>query len=113
MVVAVRVMGKVQVAGHKIVDVVSMWNSLVAAARTVAMSRLVSLAGMPRGAGGGIFFGDSKDMFIDVVLMDMVEMAIVQVVGMTVMRNRLVAAAWSVTVGMMGMSGMCAHRGTP
>lgn len=113
MVVAVRAMGKVQVAGHKIVDVVSMGNRLVSAARAMAMSGFMSVAGMRRGADGGILLGDREHMFIDVVVMDMVEMAIVEVVGMALMRNRLVAAASGVAVGMMVMRGVCAHGRTP
>ncbi len=113
MIVAVRAMGEVQVPADHIVQMIAMGNGLVTAARAMAMPGLVSVAGMCRGASGWIFTGDGKDMFIDMVGMNMVEMAIVHVIGMAVMHDRLMAAARCVAVGVMVMSSMGAHRGTP
>jgi hypothetical protein len=113
MIVAMRTMREVQVPADHIVHMVAMWNGLVPTVRAMAMPGLMSIAGMCRGAGNGIFSGDGKDMFVDMVVMNMVEMAVVQVVGMALMRHSLVAAACGVTVGMMVMRSMGAHRGTP
>lgn len=108
-----RTVCKVQVPSDEIVDMIAMRNGLVAAFRAMTMSRLVSVARVRRGAGRGIFSGDGKDMFVDMVVMNMVEMPIVQVIGVAVMRDRLMAAACRVAMGMMVVSGMCAHRWTP
>ena len=42
-------------------------------------------------------------MLVDVPFMRMVEMAVVQVVGMPAMAHRRMAAAWSMLMGVAGM----------
>ncbi len=113
MIVAVRTMGEVQVPADHIVHMVAMWNGVVPAICAMAMSGLVSVAGMRGGTSVWIVAGNGEHMFVDVVVMDVVQMAVVQVVGMAVMRDRLVAAACCMTVGMLVMNRMGAHRRTP
>ena len=113
MIVAVRTMGEVQVPADHIVHMIAMRNSLVPAVRAMAMSGLVSVAGMRGSTSRWIVAGNGERMLVDVVAMDMVEMAVVQVVGMALMRHRLVAAAWCVMVRVMVMISMGAHRKTP
>jgi hypothetical protein len=113
MIVAVRTMGKVQVSADHIVHMISMWNGLVATVRAMPMASLMPFAAMRGGAGRGILAGDRECMLVDVVTVEMVQVAVVQVVGMAVMRDRLVAAACRVTVGMIVMNRVGAHRGPP
>ena len=113
MIVAVRTMGEVHVPADHIIYMIAMWNGLMTAVRAMAVPGLMTGAGMSRGASSRILAGDSQHMFVDMVTVDMVEMAVVQVVGMAVMRDRLVTTAYGVTVGMMVMYSMGAHRGTP
>ena len=113
MIIAVRTMGEVEVPADHIVYMVAMWNGVVPAIRTMAMPGLVSVAGMRGSASCWIVPGNGEYMLVDVVVMDVVEMAVVQVVGMAVMRDRLVATACCMTVRMMVMNRMGAHRRTP
>jgi hypothetical protein len=51
----------------------------------------------------GIFGVDRDDMFVDVILMHMVEMAVVKIVHMAVMANRRVPTVWAMLMGVVGM----------
>lgn len=59
----------VQVTIHEIVNMVSVWNRLMAAARPMYMVRIVSFAVMVRGAICGVSCIDCNDVLIDVVTM--------------------------------------------
>jgi hypothetical protein len=52
-------------------------------------------------------------MFIDMIAVWMVQMSIVQVVGVTVMGDGRMPAVRSVLMGVMLMDGVVAHRRTP
>jgi hypothetical protein len=111
MIVAVGVMGKVQVTADEIIHMIAMRNGLVPTSRSMAVRGVVTAAGMGRSAGSGILAGDGECMFVDVVLMEMVQVAIVQVVGMVFMGHRLVAAVGSMLVSVVVMDRMGAHSG--
>ena len=51
----------------------------------------------------GIFGVDRDDMFVDVILMHMVEMAVVKIVHMAVMANRRVPTVRAMLMGVVGM----------
>ncbi|WP_020146750.1 hypothetical protein [Thioalkalivibrio sp. ALJ15] len=96
MVVAVVTMGVMQVAVYQVVHVVPVRNGLVAAAGTVHVIRVVTLALMVRGAVIGVRFAHLDDMLVNMVAMRMVEMTIMQVIHVSVVLHRGVSAAGSV-----------------
>jgi hypothetical protein len=65
-----------------------------------------------RRAGHGIFGVDRDDMFVDVILVHMVEMAIMKIVHMAVMANRSVPAIRTMLMSVVGMVflGASGHR---
>jgi hypothetical protein len=113
MVIAMRAMGEVQMAGDQIINMVSVRHGLMSAVRAMAMSGLVPLAAMGRRASSRVFHGDTEPMFIDMIAVWMVQMSIVQVVGVTVMGDGRMPAVRSVLMGVMLMDGVVAHRRTP
>lgn len=52
-------------------------------------------------------------MFIDMVAMQMVKMAVMEIIGVVVMGDSRMPAVRSVLVGVMLMDGVGIHRGTP
>jgi hypothetical protein len=55
----------------------------------------------------GICGVDCDDMFVDMILVRMVQMAIVKVVHMAVVPNRGVPAVWAMPMGWLGWSSQC------
>lgn len=113
MVITVATVGEVQVPSDDIVHMISMWNGWMPAARAMAMAGIMFIASMRRGAGSGILTGDGDRMLVDVIVMDVMQVAVVEVVGMAVMGDRLVAAACGVTMRMIVMRRMGTHWQTP
>jgi hypothetical protein len=97
----------VQLAVYKIVDMVTMRHRFVSAIWTVGV-RAMDL----RRAVHRICAIDPDDMFVDVILVHVVEMAIVQIVHVAVMANRRVSACRAMLVSMIGMVflGAVGHR---
>jgi len=75
--IAVRM---VQVAGHQVVHVIPMGNLLMAAGRTVAMGLLMPGTGVLGSAGSRVGRIDRQNVLIHVVAMNVVQVAIVQVI---------------------------------
>ncbi len=113
MIVAMSAVGKVQVPSDDIVHMVAMGDGGMPTARFVTMAGLMFVTGMCRSTGSGILAGDGECMFVDVVLMEVVQVAVVQVVGMVFVCDRLVAAVCSVTVAVLVVDRMSAHYRTP
>ena len=86
----------VQVAVDEIVDMIAMRNCFVSAVWTVHMTGSVSRAAMIRRAGGGIRRADFQLAFIEVAFVRRMQVAIVQVVDVTIVLNRSMAAACAV-----------------
>jgi hypothetical protein len=105
--VTVRMM---QPAVDEIVDMVTMRHRFMAAVRTVHV-RAVDL----RRAVHGIFIADRDDMFVDVILVHMVQMAVVKIIHMAVMANRDVPAFRAMLMSVVGMVflGACGHVDAP
>jgi hypothetical protein len=99
-------MGMMQSAVYKIVDMVTMRHRFMSAVWTVRV-RAVDL----RRALRRICCADRDDMFIHVILVHVVEMAIVQIVHMTVVANRSVSAVRAMLVSVVGVVslGTCGH----
>ena len=56
-----------------------------------------------RCAADGIRGVDLNDMFVDVILMHMVEVAVVKIVDMAIMAYGGMSTVWAVLMGMVGM----------
>jgi hypothetical protein len=97
--------GMVQPAVHEIVDMVTMRHLFVPAVRTVRV-RAVDFRGAVHGIGGV----DRDGVFVDVILMHMVEMAVVKIIHMAVMANRGVPAFRTMLMGVIGMMFLGAGR---
>jgi len=113
MVITMRAMGEVQMAGDQIIDMVSVRHGLMSAVRAMAMSGLMPLAAMGGGASHRVLRGDTKPMFIDMVAMRMMKMSVMEIIDVTVMEDGQMPTVRSVLMPVMLMDGMIAHRGTP
>ena len=94
--VAVRM---VQMPIDEVVDVVPVRNSFVSAARPVNVSGIVTAAGMPRSTGFGIGITDRQRVLFNVSTFGLVmKVAIVQIIDMIVVLDRLVATVFAMFV---------------
>jgi len=105
MMIAMTVVRMVQVPVDEIVDVIAVRNRLVPAARAVPMTGGVTGAVVAaRRAFDRIGGADAENVFVVVILVRAVQVAVVQVVDVTIMENGRVAAAGTVlmVVGRVG-----------
>jgi hypothetical protein len=94
-VVAVRVM---QMSVDEIVDVVTMRDGLMAAARTMDVVGLVRVAAVVRRALLGVLVGDLEAVLLDLAALLVVEVAIVQEIDVVVVLDRGMTAARAMVV---------------
>lgn len=113
MIVAVSIMGEVQVPSDEIVHMIAMRNGGMPTARSMTVRGVVTAAGMGRCARSRILAGYLQSVLVDMVAMDEVEVAVVQVVGMVFVCDRLVTAVCSVAVAVLVVDRMAAHYRTP
>jgi hypothetical protein len=102
--------GMVQVAVHQIVDVIAVGNLRVAALRAMHMGFVVPAAGVLRRAGGRVLRRHADHMFVDMVAVNVVEVAVVKVVGVAVVLDGDMTAALAVLVGVACVLVIGAHR---
>jgi hypothetical protein len=86
MIVAMAVMRMMQPPIHEVIDVIAMGYAFVSAARSMRV-RAPGVAGAARGIG----IADLDDMFVDMVPMHVVQVAIMEVVHMTVVAHSRVS----------------------
>jgi hypothetical protein len=72
-------------AGDQVVDMVSVRHHLMPAVRAMAMSDLVPVATMGRGACCRVLCRDAELVFVDVLAMYMMQVSVVQIVGVAIM----------------------------
>lgn len=99
--VAVFVM---QMVPDQVIRVVAVRHRLVAAARTVAMGRVMLSAAMTRRAGIGVGLADLQHVLVHVVAVQEVQVTVVQVADVVAMPDRGVAALGRVQVVMLFMA---------
>jgi hypothetical protein len=92
MVVAVLTVWVVQVSLHQVVNMVAMRDGVMAAARAVLMTFLVTLAAMLRRATARIRCVHFQLVLLDHALAGVVEMAVVQIIDMPAVSDGSVAA---------------------
>ncbi len=107
MMVAVALVGMMQVASDDVVGVVAVGDGLVTTARAVDMAGLVGFTRVAVTAVRGVGRVDRERVLVDVVAMHVVQVAVVEVVGVAIVPNGGVAAsgAVDVVVGGVGMAG--------
>ena len=99
-IVAVTIMGRVQVAVYQVVGVVTVRNRLVPAFRTMLVAFGMPATIMLRSAIGRICARNREAMFLDAASPHVMKVSIVQVIDVAIMLDRRVSAASAVLVGM-------------
>ena len=105
-IIAVSLMGKMQVPVHEKIRMVAMWHGFVTAIRTMGMRRLVAFTDVCRRTGFRVLRGNRKCVLVDVVIMRMVHVPVVQKVRVAVMLNPGMAAGVIVYMDVWGMRGV-------
>jgi hypothetical protein len=113
MVVTMRAMGEVQVTGDQIIEMVSVRHCLMSAVRAMAMFGLMPLAAMGRRACRRVLRGDTETMFIDMIAVQIVQMPVMEIVGVATMADGRMPTVRSVLVIVMLMDGVVMHCRTP
>jgi hypothetical protein len=109
MVVAVALVRMMEAVSDQVVDVVAMRNGLVTALLAVDVVGLVAPAALLGRAALRSLGVDLQHVLVDVVFGGMVEVSVVQIIDVIGVRNGGVAAARSMLVGVIRVSGMCVH----
>jgi hypothetical protein len=97
------VMRVMQVAFYQVVDMVAMRDSFVAAILAVNVSGVVTGVVMVDRASVGVRCVHFEHVLIDMIPVHMVQVPVMQVIGVPVMIDRFVPAAWSVLVSVASM----------
>ncbi|HEY1553244.1 MAG TPA: hypothetical protein VGF94_00350 [Kofleriaceae bacterium] len=113
MVVAVTGVRVVKVAIDQVVDVIAVRHRLVAAARTVHVTGRVPLARVTGGATGRVRRVDRDCAFVDVVVVDHVEVAVVEVVDVAAVPDGPMPAVGAMDVIVLRVNLVGAHRWIP
>jgi hypothetical protein len=85
-------------AADQVIDVVAVRDRLVAAAWSVPVAPLVSIAEVSRRAPGRVRLPNRNTMLIDVISMHVMHMAIVQVVNVAIVPNGRMSASFAMNV---------------
>jgi len=112
MVIAMITMRMMQVAVHKVVDVVPMGNRFVSAAWPVYMIGRMAATVMVGRTAIRVFRADLKPVFVNMIAVGMMQMTIMQIVDMVTVPDCSVSAVRPMLMIMMGMMlfGTGAHR---
>ena len=94
--VAVTVVGMVEMAVDEIANMIAVGDRFVAATRAVDVVGVVAVAVVSVGAFGGVVVADGQGVLVVVVVVGMVEVAVVQVVDVVVVADRRMTAVRSV-----------------
>jgi hypothetical protein len=108
-VVAVAVVRVMQMAADQIVDMTAMRDGFVPATWAVNVAGGVAGAGVGRSAGVRIGGRDGQGVLVKMVSMRLMEVAVVEIIGVAVMFDGSVAAAGSMDVRMIFVDLMMCH----
>lgn len=103
MIVAVVAVRMVKVPGDAIIHVVAVRYRFMAAARAMHVAGLMPTAAVVGGAALRVLARHLDHMLVDMTFVRVMEVAIVQVVGMATMAHRRVSAAGPMLMSMIGM----------
>ncbi len=101
MVVAVVAMRMMQASVNQIVNMVAVWNGPMAAVGTVNVLPVVAFRA--KRAFVGIRGADGDGVFVHVVAMRMMQMAVVEIIHVSIVHDGNMPAIFAVDVGMIGM----------
>ena len=102
--VAVTIMGVMQMAIDQVVDMISVGHCLVSAVVAVLMCSTVACTIVTARAIRGIQCVDFKPVLIDVALVKRVQVAIVEIVSVSVVDKRCMATGRTVLMGVVAMN---------
>ena len=108
-IVAMPLMRVMQVAFDEIVGMAAVRNRLVSATWPMSVLVVVRSTPMRRRTSGWIRTALCQCMFVNVTLMSTVKMSFVQIVDVTFMFDRSMAAAWTVSMSVLVMCFVVAH----
>lgn len=112
-IVAVSFVNMVEMAVDEVVDVVSVRYRIVPAVCAMHVTRGVPIAVVARSAPVWMGCVHGDDALVDVIVVHHVEMAIVQIVDVTVMLDRAMAAVGTMNMLVARMHVVFAHPGRP
>ena len=110
MVVAMRPVPVVQVAGNEVIGMVAVRNAFMPARRTVLVRCVVLAAGVPALAAVRIRSRDAKAVLVDVLLVDMMQVSVVKVIDVIFVTNGRVAAPGRVRMGVLIVHRVLCHE---
>ena len=109
MIIAMSIVGIVQMAINEIAHVVTMGNRFMPTARSMDMVSIMSTTVMALGAGIGVHISYLDDMLIHMIAMGMVKMPIVEIVNVITVLDGGMTTVWA--MGMIVILMNCAiHR---
>jgi hypothetical protein len=103
MVITVSAMGMMQMPFHEVIRVVAVRHGVMAAVGPMLVGRVVAAASMLRSAGSRVGGVHVQAMFLHAACCGMMQMAVVEIVGMPVMLNGFVTAVGAVLMRMFRM----------
>jgi hypothetical protein len=106
-------MWMMQVAVNQVVDVTAMGNALMFTARAMYMTLLMSSTLVTRRTSLWIRRRDFKNVLVNAIGVCVLQVAILQVVGVTGVNDGYMAAGESVLMNILLMIGAFAHRDPP
>jgi hypothetical protein len=109
MIVAMVAVGVVKVAVDQIVDMVAMRDWVVTTAWTMLVALRMAAAIMVRRATIGIGSTHSDRVLVEVILVRVMQVAVVEIVHVTLVPHCCVAAAWAMLVRMIVMDVVRCH----
>lgn len=108
-VVAVPIVGVVQMPIHQIANMISVGNRWVPASRAMNVVRVVPAAVVPFGASVGIGAADFNHVFVDMVAMRVMKVTIMKIVDMTIMLDGNMTASGAMNMSVIGVDFTVAH----
>jgi hypothetical protein len=103
MVVAVPAMRVMQMPTHHVIEVIPVRRSLVAALGSMSVLMVVTFAIVAGGAVVWVAAGNRNGVFVDVTFMNVMQMAIVKIIGVSVVAYRHVPATGFMYVIMLSV----------
>jgi hypothetical protein len=113
MVIAMGAVLIMQVSAYYVIDMVAMRDRLMSALRVVAMPLVMAFTGVIRCARGRIVLADPDRMLIHMIIVNVMHMAVMQIVRVAFVRNGLMSAAGAVGMVMSFVNRMLIHEAPP
>jgi hypothetical protein len=108
-VVAVVAVNMMQVAIYQVICVIAVRNGFMPTIRTVLVGLVMAAATVVRSAAGRVFGGDAKGVFLNFIALDVVQVAIVQIIDVALVLDAGVAAVRAVLMRMSCVIGSHCH----